>query len=155
MIIMIIIITHKLLWDFEIQTDHQISTRRPHLIIIYGTLWNMKVIIIPIGIGALGTVTKRLVQRVENLEIRGRGETIQTNILLKTARMPEKSSGHLRRLAVLSVKKPSANVVVKNSQKRTNDNNNKSLKNIFQLMNMDDISSCLQKTKKKKKNCSL
>ena len=26
--------THKLLWDFDIQTDHLISTRRPELIII-------------------------------------------------------------------------------------------------------------------------
>ena len=26
--------THKLLWDFDIQTDHQISARRPHFIII-------------------------------------------------------------------------------------------------------------------------
>ena len=26
--------THKLLWDFEIQTDHLISARRPGLIII-------------------------------------------------------------------------------------------------------------------------
>ena len=26
--------THKLLWNFEIQTDHQISARRPDLIII-------------------------------------------------------------------------------------------------------------------------
>ena len=26
--------THKLLWDFEIQTDHQISARRPDLIVI-------------------------------------------------------------------------------------------------------------------------
>ena len=26
--------TYKLLWDFDIQTDHQISTRRPDLIII-------------------------------------------------------------------------------------------------------------------------
>ena len=26
--------THKLLWDFNIHTDHQISTRRPDLIII-------------------------------------------------------------------------------------------------------------------------
>ena len=25
---------HKLLWDFDIQTDHQISARRPDLIII-------------------------------------------------------------------------------------------------------------------------
>ena len=26
--------THKLQWDFDIQTDHQISSRRPDLIII-------------------------------------------------------------------------------------------------------------------------
>ena len=26
--------THKILWDFEIQTDHQISARQPDLIII-------------------------------------------------------------------------------------------------------------------------
>ena len=26
--------THKLLWDFDIKTDHQISARRPDLIII-------------------------------------------------------------------------------------------------------------------------
>ena len=27
--------THKLLWDFEIQTDHIIPTRRPYQVIIY------------------------------------------------------------------------------------------------------------------------
>ena len=27
--------THKLLWDFDIHTDHLISARRPDLIIIY------------------------------------------------------------------------------------------------------------------------
>ena len=26
--------THKLLWDFDIRTDHLIPARRPHLIII-------------------------------------------------------------------------------------------------------------------------
>ena len=26
--------THKLLWDFDVQTDHQISAKRPDLIII-------------------------------------------------------------------------------------------------------------------------
>ena len=26
--------THKDLWDFEIQTDHQISARRPNLVIV-------------------------------------------------------------------------------------------------------------------------
>ena len=89
--------THKHLWDFDIQMDHLISTRRPDLIIInkkkkkkicrivdfavpayhriklkecekrdkyldlareLKKLWNMKVTIIPIVIGAVGTVTK-------------------------------------------------------------------------------------------------
>ena len=33
-------------------------------------LWNMKVTLIPIVIGALGTVTKGLLKGLENLEIR-------------------------------------------------------------------------------------
>ena len=42
---------------------------------------------IPIVISALGTITKRLAQGLEELEIRGRMETIQTIALLKTARI--------------------------------------------------------------------
>ena len=34
-------------------------------------LWNMKVTVIPIVIGALDTVTKGLVQELKDLEIRG------------------------------------------------------------------------------------
>ena len=87
----------KLLWDFDIHTDHLISDRRPDLTIknkkrtckIYFTvpadhriklkecekkdkyldlarelkkLWNMQVTIIPIEIGAFGTVTKGLLK---------------------------------------------------------------------------------------------
>ena len=44
----------------------------------------MKVIIIPIVIGALGTVTKRLLKGLEELEVGGRVETIQTTTLLRT-----------------------------------------------------------------------
>ena len=87
--------TNKFPWDFDIQTDHLISARRPDLIIInkkkktckivdlavpanyriklkecekrdkyldlageLKKLWNMKVTIIPIVIGAFGMVTK-------------------------------------------------------------------------------------------------
>ena len=50
-------------------------------------LWNMKVTIIPIVIGALGTVTEGLVQRLEDLEIKGRVETIQTTAILRSARI--------------------------------------------------------------------
>ena len=46
----------------------------------------MKVTIIPIVIGAFGTVTKGLLKGLEDLEVGGRVETIQTTALLKMAR---------------------------------------------------------------------
>ena len=86
--------SHKLLWDFSIQTDHLIPARRPDIIRInkrknickivdfavpadhrinlkesekkdkyldlareLKKLWNMKVTIVPIAIGALGIIT--------------------------------------------------------------------------------------------------
>ena len=39
-------------------------------------LWNMKVTVIPIGIGALGTIPKSLVKGLEELEIGGWTNTI-------------------------------------------------------------------------------
>ena len=48
----------------------------------------MKVTVILIVIGALGTVTKGFIQRLNDLEIRGRVETIQTTALLRSARIP-------------------------------------------------------------------
>ena len=50
-------------------------------------LWNMNVTFIPIVIGVFGTVTKRLIQELEDLEIRGRVETIQTTALLISVRI--------------------------------------------------------------------
>ena len=99
--------SHKLLWDFDIQTDHLISARIPDLIIKkkekkstklstllsrlntiklkecekrvkyldlareLKNLWNMKVTIIPIVIGAFGTITKGLLKGLEDLEVGG------------------------------------------------------------------------------------
>ena len=50
-------------------------------------LWNMQVTIIPIVIGAFGTVTKGLLKGLEDLEVGGRVGTIQTTALLRTARI--------------------------------------------------------------------
>ena len=50
-------------------------------------LWNMKVTIIPIVIGAFGTVTKGLLKGLKDLEVGGRVETIQTTTLLRTPRI--------------------------------------------------------------------
>ena len=47
----------------------------------------MKVTIVPILIGALSTVTKGLLKGLEDLEIGGLVETIQTTALLRTARI--------------------------------------------------------------------
>ena len=116
--------THKLLWDFDIQTDHLILAWRLDLIIIYKKkkickivdfavpadhriklkecekrdkyldfarelkkLWNMKVTIIPIVIGAFGMITKVLLKSLEDLEVGDRVETIQTTALLKMTRI--------------------------------------------------------------------
>ena len=116
-------VTHKLQWDFDIQTDLLISDRRPalkksikkknlqncrfccpadlriklkesekkdkylDLARELKDLWNMKVTIIPIMIGTFGTVTKGLLKELEDLEVGGRVETIQTTTLLRTARI--------------------------------------------------------------------
>ena len=50
-------------------------------------LWNMKVTVIPIVTCALHTVTKGLVKGLEDLDIRGRVETIQTTTWLRSARI--------------------------------------------------------------------
>ena len=47
----------------------------------------MKVTIIPIVIGAFGTVTKGLFKGLEDLEVDRRVETIETTALLRTTRI--------------------------------------------------------------------
>ena len=73
----------------------------------------MQVTITPIVIGAFGTVTKGLLKGLEDLEVGGRVETIQTTALLRTARI-------LRRVVETcchsdSSEKPSANADVRSS----------------------------------------
>ena len=78
----------------------------------------MKVTIVPIVIVALGTITKGLLKGLEDLEVGGRVETIQTTALLRTARILRwvlEFWGDLLSLK-LQWKKPSANTDVKNSK---------------------------------------
>ena len=51
------------------------------------TPWNIKVTVISIVIGALGTVSKGLVKRVEDLEIKGQVGIIQTTASLSSTRI--------------------------------------------------------------------
>ena len=53
-------------------------------------LWNMKVIIIPIVISVIGTLTKGLIKRLVDLEIREEVDTIQITALLRSARIPRR-----------------------------------------------------------------
>ena len=47
----------------------------------------MKVTVIPIVIGALGTVTKGLIKGLEDLEIKGWQKTTQTTAFLRSAKI--------------------------------------------------------------------
>ena len=47
----------------------------------------MKVTIVPIVIGALGTITNGLLKDLDDLEVGGRVETIQTTALLRKTRI--------------------------------------------------------------------
>ena len=47
----------------------------------------MKVTVLPIVIGALGKIPKGMIKGLQDLEIRGQMETIQTTALLRSARI--------------------------------------------------------------------
>ena len=90
----------------------------------------MKVTIIPIVIGAFGTVTKGLLKDLEDLEVGGRVETIQTT-LLKTARILWRVLETWGDLLSLNLQwKPSAYADVKNYNDN-NDNKQKERKLAF------------------------
>ena len=80
--------------NFAVPADHRVKLKKREKKDKYLDLarelkepWNMKVTIIPILIGAFGTVTKELLKGLEDLEIGERVETIQTTTLLRTARI--------------------------------------------------------------------
>ena len=93
--------------DFAAPADHRINLKECEKKDKYldlarelKKLWNMKVTIVPIVIGALGTITKGLLKGLDDLEVGGRVETIQMTALL-SSQNPETSPGDLRRLAVI------------------------------------------------------
>ena len=80
--------------DFEVLADHRVKfkeceKRDKYLDLIkeLKKVWNMKVTTIPIVIDALSTVSKRLIQGLEDLKIMGRVDTAQTIVLLRSARI--------------------------------------------------------------------
>ena len=80
--------------DFAVPADHRINLKESEkkdkyleLARYLKKLWNMKATIVPIVIGALGTKTKGLLKDLEDLEVGGQVETIQTTALLRMARI--------------------------------------------------------------------
>ena len=93
--------------DFAVPADHRINLKGSEKKDKYldlarelKKLWNMKVTIVPIVIGALGTITKGLLRGLEDLEIGGRVEIYPNDSIAKNGQNPEKSPGDLRRVAV-------------------------------------------------------
>ena len=69
--------------NFAVPADHKIKLKESEkkdkyfeLVRKLKKLWNMQVTIIPIVIGAFGTVTKGLLNGLGDLEVGGRMETI-------------------------------------------------------------------------------
>ena len=75
----------------------------------------MKVMVIPIVIDAIRTVTKGLLKGLEDLNIRGRGKTIQITVLLISARILRRDLESWGDLLLLKLK-PSDNADVKTLQ---------------------------------------
>ena len=111
--------------DNAVPADHRIkvkeSEKKDKYLELFRGLkktWNMKAPIIPIVIGAFGTVTKGLLKGLEDLEVHGQVGAIQTTALLRMARI-------LRRVLETwrdcyypnSSERPSANADVKSSNK--------------------------------------
>ena len=80
--------------DFAVSADHRINLKECEKKDKYLELarelkkpWNMKVTIVTIAIGAFGTITKRILKGLEDLEVGGWVEIIQMTALLVTARI--------------------------------------------------------------------
>ena len=115
----------KILWDFTIQCDHLIQSRRPDIVVVekekkeckiidvavpndvrvgnkeqekvekyqdlrreIATLWGMKKTeVIPIVVGALGMISKKLDMWIKKIGINIKIETLQKSTLLGSARI--------------------------------------------------------------------
>ena len=75
--------------DYKVKSKESEKKKNKYFDIIreLKKLWNMKVMFMPIIIGAFTSVTKGLIQGLEDLEIKGRVETIQTTALLRAVRI--------------------------------------------------------------------
>ena len=93
--------------DFAVPADHRIKLKECEKKDKYldlarelKKLWNMQVTIIPIVIGAFGTVTKGLLKGLEDLEVGRTGGDHPNDSIIENSQNTKKSPAELRRLAV-------------------------------------------------------
>ena len=93
--------------DFAVPADHRKNLKESEnkdkyldLARELKKLGNMKVTIVPIVIGALGTITKGLLKKPGKLGIRRTGRDYPNDSIAKNGQNPGTSHGDLRRLAV-------------------------------------------------------
>ena len=93
--------------DFTVPADHRIKLKECEKKNKYHDLareleklWNMKVMIVPIGVGAFDAVTNGLLKGLEVFKIGGRVETIQNDSIIENGHYTKKRPRNLKRLAV-------------------------------------------------------
>ena len=117
--------------DFVEPADHRVklkeNEKKNNTLTLLENWKNIKVTLIPIVIGALSTVTKWLVQGLEDLKITWEEETIQTTALLRLIiilRRVLETWGDLGRLAVTQTNGKTSAKYWQHKDQR-NDNNQK------------------------------
>ena len=128
--------------DFALPVDHRIKLKECEKKDKYRDLarelkklWNMKMTIVPIVIGAFGTITRGLLKSLEELEVGGRVETIQMIALLRTDRILRRVLETWRDLLSL---KPSANTDVTLDELRQMDQRTRKLMTMHEALHLRD-----------------
>ena len=93
--------------DFAVPVDHRVKIKENEkkdkyldLVRKFKKLWNIKLTVISIVIGALGTIPKVLVKGVGRVRNRRTSRNHPNYCIVKIGQNTEKSSGRLRRLGV-------------------------------------------------------
>ena len=113
------------MWDFTIQTDREIYYRRPDIVIQkkkaketitvdflqketekcekyqdlareIHRIWKSRTKVVPVVVGALGSVSKKLAGHLEQLGIKNRTRTMQKVGTPRIGTYPQKGAGSLR-----------------------------------------------------------
>ena len=114
--------------DFAIPINHRVKikeNKKRKKYLELKKLWNMKVMVIPIIIGALWMVPKGFIKGMEELEIRVHAENIPNYSIVKISKNTGKSPGDIRRVVVTQtlVKYHQLTLVWKLARNNNNNNN--------------------------------